>query len=272
MRVLAVAPRPLLTGAVYAHPHAKHVHIRTSWCDGGGGGRLPPARLCTAEDDGDRGPQLPAWWPLALAALATAATPWSRRGLRFWAGATPILLAYALYAARARLQRWPAASQERTLLALHEAQAARALKLVQSLAGGYFKMGQVLANRADTLPAAYVRAFGSLHSSVPPRPWSRMERSLRRDAPALAGALREVNETALGAASTGQAHLATLRDGSRVVLKCQYPEAAGRFDADFGNVARLFRILAPPLVPVILEVRSRADIGVRPRRVSASAH
>ncbi len=271
MRVLAAAPRPLLIGAgqrhPHAHPHPMHAHIRASWCDGGGGGRSPPARLCTAEDDGDLGPQLPAWWPLALAALAAAATPWSRRGVRFWAGVSPILLAYALYAARARLQGWPAASRERTLLALHEAQAPRALRLVQSLAGGYVKMGQVLANRADTLPAAYVRAFGTLHSSVPPRPWSRMERSLRRDAPALAGALREVNETALGAASTGQAHLATLRDGSRVVLKCQYPEAAGRFDADFGNVARLFRILAPPLVPVILEVRSRADLGVRPRRV-----
>ena len=45
--------------------------------------------------------------------------------------------------------------------------------------------------------------------------------------------LASVEETALGAASTGQAHRATLRDGREVVLKLQYADA--RASARRGN-------------------------------------
>ena len=95
-----------------------------------------------------------------------------------------------------------------------------------------------------------------------PRAWSSaarcpLEALLREDACAVGELIDTVDEAPLGAASTGQAHLATLRDGRRVVLKIQYPEAKGRFQSDFGNVQRLVRIALPALVPVIREVRRR---------------
>ena len=79
----------------------------------------------------------------------------------------------------------------------------------------------MLSNRADVLPEPYVRAFGTLQDDVPPRSWARMRRQLRREAPAVLEAVEWVDEAALGAASTGQAHLARLADGSTVVLKLQ---------------------------------------------------
>ena len=194
---------------------------RARACGSSGAGGAPPSppppfRILSFGDE-DQPPRV-ASAILASAILFAVAVPWARRGIRFWLGVFPILLSYLFLFLRTRNTTDDARALR--FAALHDAMAPKALKIITGLSGGYVKMGQVLANRADTLPAAYVRAFGTLHSSVPPRPWSRMERSLRRDAPALAGALREVNETALGAASTGQAHLATLRDGSR------YPPSA----------------------------------------------
>jgi hypothetical protein len=139
----------------------------------------------------------------------------------------------------------------------HELQAPRAFRLVQCMAGGYIKMGQVLSNRADVLPDPYVRAFSTLQDAVPPRPWAALARTLPRDAPALAAELEWVDETALGAASTGQVHRARLRNGSDVVLKLQYREAREFFGHDLGNVARLARLALPAMSPVVSEVRRR---------------
>ena len=148
----------------------------------------------------------------------------------------------------------PVAARADRLSSHHEAMAPCALKLVQSLAGGYVKMGQVLSNRADVLPEAYVRAFGVLQDDVPQRPWARMRRAL---GPRLAVELAWVDPVALGAASTGQAHRARLRNGSEVVLKVQYADARASFGHDFANVARLAAVVLPALCPVINEVRRR---------------
>ena len=83
------------------------------------------------------------------------------------------------------------------------------------------------------------------------------ERQLRRDAPALWRELRSVDPAPLGAASTGQVHRCTLRDGRDCAVKLQYAEAQRQFGADFANVARLARLALPALVPVVKEVRRR---------------
>ena len=192
---------------------------------------------------------------LASAILFALVVPWARRGIRFWIGVFPILLSYLFLFLRTHNTTDDARALR--FAALHDAMAPRALKIITGLSGGYVKMGQVLSNRGDVLPQAYVRAFATLQDQCPPRAWSKMEALLREDACAVGELIDTVDEAPLGAASTGQAHLATLRDGRRVVLKIQYPEAKGRFQSDFGNVQRLVRIALPALVPVIREVRRR---------------
>ena len=191
---------------------------------------------------------------LTLAAWATA-TPWARRGVRFWLGVAPILSSYGGIMLTT-VARSPELRAER-LSANHERQAPRALRLVQHLAGGYVKMGQVLSNRADVLPEPFVRAFGTLQDDMPPRAWASLAASLPKDAPSLLEELEWVDEEALGAASTGQVHRARLRDGSDVVLKLQYREARAFFGHDLGNVARLARLALPAMCPVVKEVRRR---------------
>ena len=218
--------------------------------DGGGGSLRWPS--FDSEDGG------PPWMLFLVAAAGTAAAqPWVRRGIRFWLGVGPILASYVLLLLQASLQGQSVAVRQERLAAHHEKCAPRALRLVQQLAGGYIKMGQVLSNRADVLPLPYVLCFGVLQDQVPPRPWPEMERQLRRDAPALWRELRSVDPAPLGAASTGQVHRCTLRDGRDCAVKLQYAEAQRQFGADFANVARLARLALPALVPVVKEVRRR---------------
>lgn len=200
------------------------------------------------------------WLSAALLALTTwvVATPWARRGLRFWLGVAPIISSYAgIWVGTVAA---PVELRAERFTTNHELQAPRALRLVQCMAGGYIKMGQVLSNRADVLPDPYVRAFSTLQDAVPPRPWAALARTLPRDAPALAAELEWVDETALGAASTGQVHRARLRNGSDVVLKLQYREAREFFGHDLGNVARLARLALPAMSPVVSEVRRRFQL------------
>jgi aarF domain-containing kinase len=222
---------------------------------GGGGGGAPP--MMASPPPGEDG--VP-WLSAALLALTTwvVATPWARRGLRFWLGVAPIISSYAgIWVGTVAA---PVELRAERFTTNHELQAPRALRLVQCMAGGYIKMGQVLSNRADVLPDPYVRAFSTLQDAVPPRPWAALARTLPRDAPALAAELAWVDEMALGAASTGQVHRARLRNGSDVVLKLQYREAREFFGHDLGNVARLARLALPAMSPVVSEVRRRFQL------------
>ena len=221
---------------------------------GGGGGGSGSSRWPSfgPEDGG------PPWTVFLVAAAGTAAAqPWVRRGIRFWLGVTPILTSYVLLLFQASLQGQSVAVRQERLAAHHERCAPRALLLVQNLAGGYIKMGQVLSNRADVLPLPYVLCFGVLQDQVPPRAWPQMQRQMRRDAPALCCELRSIDPVPLGAASTGQVHRCQLLDGRDCAVKLQYAEAQRQFGADFANVARLARLALPALVPVVKEVRRR---------------
>ena len=223
---------------------------------GGGGGDGGGGSLRWPSFDSEEGG--PPWTLFLVAAAGTAAAqPWVRRGIRFWLGVGPILASYALLLLQASLQGQSVAVRQERLAAHHERCAPRALRLVQHLAGGYIKMGQVLSNRADVLPLPYVLCFGVLQDQVPPRAWSKMERQLHRDAPALCREMRSIDPVPLGAASTGQVHRVTLRDGRDCAVKLQYVEAQRQFGADFANVARLARLALPALVPVVKEVRRR---------------
>ena len=193
----------------------------------------------------------------AAATLSAAATlnPQNRRGAAFWIKVVPILAPYLAF----QLATLPLDENQRHLKiqSLHQKQAKKALKLVQQLQGGYIKMGQVLSNRADSLPLAYVRAFSVLQDNANPRAWHRMEPILKGTQ--LRNQLADVELEPIGAASTGQVHAGTLRCGRRVAIKITYPEARRQFRADFTNVMRLMRFTIPALVPVVKTVRRRFE-------------
>lgn len=112
------------------------------------------------------------------------------------------------------------------------------------LRGAAMKLGQMISMDAgDMLPAELAQIMGRLREQgyrMPPaqlqavlaKQWGRDWRSR----------FASFEPTPIAAASIGQVHRATMRDGRVLAIKVQYPGVAESIDADVDNVATLLRL------------------------------
>lgn len=95
---------------------------------------------------------------------------------------------------------------------------------LEAMGPTYVKLGQVLASRPDILPLPYINALSRLHDGVKPFPFAEVEEIVSTELGVrLSKAFSHFEPVPLAAASLGQVHAATLRDGRRVVVKIQRP-------------------------------------------------
>lgn len=112
---------------------------------------------------------------------------------------------------------------------------------LERLGPTYIKLGQLLSTRADILPLAYMEALSRLQDKVEPFDGVEAERIIEDELGVRLSKLFATFETEpLAAASLGQVHRATLRDGRAVAVKVQRPGIRQRIMDDleaFGEVA-----------------------------------
>ena len=95
---------------------------------------------------------------------------------------------------------------------------------LEAMGPTYVKLGQVLSSRPDLLPLPYIQALSRLHDAVKPFSYEEVEEIVTDELNArISKAFLDFEATPLAAASLGQVHAATLRDGRRVVVKIQRP-------------------------------------------------
>ncbi|MDT9293485.1 MAG: AarF/ABC1/UbiB kinase family protein [Arthrospira platensis PCC 7345] len=88
----------------------------------------------------------------------------------------------------------------------------------------YVKLGQLLSTRPDLLPGRYVDALTDLQANVPAVAWGDIETQLRQQfSQPLDQIFSRIETEAVAAASIGQIHRATLKNGEEVALKVQRP-------------------------------------------------
>lgn len=88
----------------------------------------------------------------------------------------------------------------------------------------FIKLGQLLSTRPDLLPEPYIEALSGLQDNVPPFPYEETDRIFSEEVGVkIKEAFGSFDETPLASASIGQVHRATLRDGTKVVVKIQRP-------------------------------------------------
>jgi predicted unusual protein kinase regulating ubiquinone biosynthesis (AarF/ABC1/UbiB family) len=144
----------------------------------------------------------------------------------------------------------------------------RTVEALGNLRGGAMKLGQ-LASFVDVefLPpeyrAIYQEKLAELRDAAPTMSWAKVRGVLEQEWEQPVDALfASISPEAVAAASIGQVHRGTLRDGREVAVKVQYPEIADALEADLelASVAiALGKAIAPGLDPraVAGELRER---------------
>jgi len=98
----------------------------------------------------------------------------------------------------------------------------------------FIKFGQLLSSRPDLLPEPYLKALTRLQDRVKPFPYEEVEQIIASELGVrVSKAFASFDQKQIAAASLGQVHLATLRDGRPVVVKVQRPEIRQQISEDF---------------------------------------
>jgi len=112
---------------------------------------------------------------------------------------------------------------------------------LQRMGPTYVKFGQLLSTRPDMVPQEYIVALESLQDNMDPFSFADVERIVEEELGVrISKAFENFESTPLAAASLGQAHRATLRDGREVVVKVQRPDVSAQVHRDleiFGDIA-----------------------------------
>ncbi len=171
----------------------------------------------------------------------------------FFLGVVIHVYIWDIFLARFTLTRWYA---RRSTTARWVRMARRFRALALELGGMQIKLGQFLSSRADIVPDAVRHELAGLQDEVPPAPAGHVLEVIIEElgAPPSEIFLRFEQE-AVAAASLGQVHFATLRDGREVAVKVQRPYIEQIIEVDLSAVAWVARLIKnyPP-------IKRRADL------------
>lgn len=145
-----------------------------------------------------------------------------RRGriINFFARALITAFFYDVFLRNLGFRAWV----NRTMLDRYVRLARQFRALAVELDGVMIKLGQFISSRMDILPKEIIDELASLQDEVPPEPFEQIQSALERElGQPLAALFRSIDPRPVAAASLGQAHDVTLKNGQRVIVKIQRP-------------------------------------------------
>jgi predicted unusual protein kinase regulating ubiquinone biosynthesis (AarF/ABC1/UbiB family) len=155
-------------------------------------------------------------------------------------------------------------------VALTGANARRLANSLSSMRGAAMKLGQLLSLEAeDLLPPEAAEALATLRDAADAMPSDQLHQVLRKQwGTDWERRFELFDDDPIAAASIGQVHTATTKDGRELALKIQYPGVARSIDSDVDNLAaalRMAKILpgdvdfAPLIEEAKRQLRDEAD-------------
>ena len=133
------------------------------------------------------------------------------------------------------------------------------------LKGPIMKVAQLMATIPDLLPPEYTEELAKLQSEAPPMGWAFVKRRMMAELGAnWQERFKTFEHQPAAAASLGQVHRATARDGSALACKLQYADMQSAVEADLKQLEILFAIHRR-MDPVIDTTEIYKEIGARVR-------
>jgi len=139
---------------------------------------------------------------------------------------------------------------------------ARIAETLGEMKGAVMKVGQMASQVKDLLPTEVATALESLQKESPPMPYSMIRRQLVRSLGEDPEKLFEsFDQEPFAAASIGQVHRATTKEGVDCIVKIQYPGVKESCNSDLKQIKRLFKLAG--LVKVSKEVVDKTFEEIR---------
>jgi ubiquinone biosynthesis protein len=111
---------------------------------------------------------------------------------------------------------------------------------LEELGTTFVKVGQILSTRTDMLSSDFTQELSKLQNSLSPLPVETIEKIVSDELGRPIGDLfRSFDRVPLGVASIGQAHAATLQDGTEVVVKVRKPGVVEQVKEDLDILRQL---------------------------------
>ncbi len=108
----------------------------------------------------------------------------------------------------------------------------------------FVKLGQLLSTRGDLLPTEYIGALSRLQDRVEPFPFEQVEAIVRVEIGVrISNAFSSFEREPMAAASLGQVHRASLRDGREVAVKVQRPDIREEMIGDLESLEEIAGLL-----------------------------
>jgi predicted unusual protein kinase regulating ubiquinone biosynthesis (AarF/ABC1/UbiB family) len=164
----------------------------------------------------------------------------AKRVLKVGELATSVGSSYLMEALKAPFRS--ADRRQQALLDTHVKTAIKVVERSKELRGAFTKLVQMLSMRDDLLPGEMLQVLSAVQSSVPPMDYAMIRRQIVAELDEPPESLFASFETqAFAAASLGQVHKATLKDGREVVVKVQYPGVEETVKQDLQNIKALLQ-------------------------------
>jgi ubiquinone biosynthesis protein len=96
----------------------------------------------------------------------------------------------------------------------------------------FIKFGQYMRTRPDLLPPELVKELEQLPDKTDPIPYDEVKKIIEKKLGKIDEVFNEINEEPLSSGSLSLKHVATLREGDKVVLKIKRPEVTEAIDTD----------------------------------------
>jgi len=149
--------------------------------------------------------------------------------------------------------------QDAVFAPMHEYWAPKMREKFLELRGFYLKNGQMIAsNIGGMFPKRWRDEMQPLLDGVPSKPMEVMRPIIEAD---LGKPMSEIfssfEEEPIGAASIGQVHRATLKNGTKVVVKVMYPDTEAFFKGDVFAMRRFCEIAKPEVLITFKEIEEQ---------------